>query len=77
MVKIFDNTNSDTYITKCSLTTSSTEESDTYSIGIVERISGDKAYIALLGEFNLETTPSPALEPGLTYYLTSGTPNFT
>ena len=77
LVKIFDNTNSDTYITKCSLTTSSTEESDTYSIGIVERISGGKAYIALLGEFNLETTPSPALEPGLTYYLTSGTPNFT
>jgi len=77
LVKIFDNTNNDTYITRCDLSTSSTSESDTFTFGIVERISGGLAYIVMLGEFNLQTTPSPALEPGLTYYLTSGSPNFT
>jgi len=77
IVKIFDNTNNDTYITRCDLSTTSTNEADTYTFGIVERISGGKAYIVMLGEFNLSSTPSPALEPGLTYYLSSGTTNYT
>jgi hypothetical protein len=72
IVKILDDTNNQATVVKCSLTSSS-DESEAYSLGIVERISGGKAYIATHGEF----TNLSGLNPGAVYYLTSGTPNYT
>jgi len=72
IVKILDDTNNQATIVKCSLTSSS-DESEAYSLGIVERISGGKAYVVTHGEFsNLS-----GLNPGAVYYLTSGSPNYT
>lgn len=77
LVKIYDDTNNTTTITRCDLSTASIDESDTFTFGIVEKISSGKAYIVLLGEFNLDTTPSPVLVPGTIYYLTTGSTNYT
>lgn len=77
LVKIYDDTNNTTTITRCDLSTASVDESDTFTFGIVEKISAGKAYIVLLGEFNLDTTPSPVLVPGTVYYLTTGSTNYT
>lgn len=77
IVSIYDHTSGSAMVVKETLSSSSTNELDTNSIGIVEKISGGVAYIAMLGEFTLTSTPSPAFVSGLTYYLTTGSPNYT
>ena len=77
IVSIYDHTSGSAMVIKETLSSSSTNELDTHPIGIVEKISGGVAYIAMLGEFTLTSTPSPAFVSGLTYYLTTGSPNYT
>ena len=77
IVSIYDHTSGSAMVVKETLSSSSTNELDTHPIGIVEKISGGVAYIAMLGEFTLTSTPSPAFVSGLTYYLTTGSPNYT
>jgi|688.fasta_scaffold00093_81 hypothetical protein len=78
VVKIYNDTNNQATVVKCSLTSSS-EESEAYSIGIVERISGGKIWVVTHGEFVLSNIPGSYsnLDVGAVYYLTSGSPNYT
>ena len=73
LVKIYDDTNNQATIVKCSLTSVS-DESEAYSLGIVERESGGKVWVVTHGEF---TVSGAGFNPGSVYYLTSGTPNYT
>lgn len=70
------NTPSSIVLTKMLLSTTSNEAAS-YSIGIVEKITGGVAYVVLLGEFEFASVPSPALVVGSVYYLNNGTPNYT
>jgi hypothetical protein len=77
IVSIYDHTSGNAMVVKENLSTTSGDENDTHPLGIVEKISGGVAYIVMLGEFKLTSTPSPAFVTGLTYYLTNGSPNYT
>jgi len=72
IVKIYNDTNSQATVVKCALTSVS-DDSEAYSLGIVERINGGKVWVVTHGEFSNVT----GLDPGSVYYLTSGTPNYT
>lgn len=72
IVKIYNDTNNQATVVKCSLTSGS-DDSEAYSLGIVERISGGKVWVVTHGEFSNVT----GLDSGAVYYLTSGTPNYT
>jgi hypothetical protein len=70
IVKIYNDTNNQATVVKCALTSVS-DDSEAYSLGIVERISGGKVWVVTHGEFSNVT----GLDPGAVYYLTSGTPS--
>lgn len=69
IVKLYDDTNNQATVVKSALTSSSSEE-EAYSLGIVERLSGGKAYIVTHGQFD----GLSGLLPGSVYYLTTGSP---
>lgn len=72
IVKLYDDTNNQATVVKSALTSSSGEE-EAYSLGIVERLSGGKAYVVTHGQFD----GLFGLLPGSVYYLTTGSPNYT
>jgi hypothetical protein len=78
IVKIYNDTNNQATIVKCALTSVS-DDSEAYSLGIVERISGGKVWVVTHGEFVLSNIPGSYsnLDVGAVYYLTNGSPNYT
>jgi hypothetical protein len=78
IVKIYNDTNNQATVVKCALTSVS-DDSEAYSLGIVERISGGKVWVVTHGEFVLSNIPGSYsnLDVGAVYYLTSGSPNYT
>jgi len=78
IVKIYNDTDNQATIVKCALTSVS-DDSEAYSLGIVERISGGKVWVVTHGEFVLSNIPGSYsnLDVGAVYYLTSGSPNYT
>jgi len=75
IVKIYNDTDNQATIVKCALTSVS-DDSEAYSLGIVERISGGKVWVVTHGEFVLSNIPGSYsnLDVGAVYYLTSGSP---
>ena len=72
VVRIYDNTDTTAKIVKCAWTTTADPIESTV-LGIVERKSDGKIWVAVSGEFTL---PVSNLNTGAIYYLSSGSPNY-
>jgi len=72
VVRIYDNTDTTAKIVKCAWTTAADPIESTV-LGIVERKSDGKIWVAVSGEFTL---PVSNLNTGAIYYLSSGSPNY-